>query len=246
MCLCVTRFLLTVLVKHWITAQPKMFSHQARLLCTMVGQSCLTYTVKYSRGWYARGWFANHQYTHTHTKKKHYELGYICLCVLQLSVSLHWCNRHTLTVGSTLLLYPNHLAGFLISTSAAYSHVCWGLNVRVDYLFSSPLPCLGTVKPCPVVSTEHGCCIKVSHGPTKLPPSRQSLEGLSTMLLGLVGHLGSHGGLISCGYPVIPYCKRDVLSIAAFCILFSDINEQCWDGVNDTTLQLHLGVSRKV
>lgn len=138
------------------------------------------------------------QTTYTHTKKKHHQLGNICLCILQLSVSLHWCNTHTVTVESTLLLYPDHLAGFPISTSAVYSHVCCVLNVRFDYLFSSPFPCLGTVKPYPVASTEHGCCIKVSHRPTKLPLSVQSLEGLSTMVLGPVGHLGSHGGLTLC------------------------------------------------
>lgn len=85
------------------------------------------------------------QTTNTHTKKKHYQLGYICLCILQLSVSRHWCNTHTLTVESTLLLYPDHLAGLPISTSAVYSHVCCGLNVRVDstslFGHSETMPC---------------------------------------------------------------------------------------------------------
>lgn len=104
-----------------LSSRFKLFSH------------CLPCFCKYSRWRHIRKLLIHSQ---TRRNQLHHQLGYFSLCLLHF---IHvYCTPWT--VESTLLAFPlKQRPSRRLPTST-----CFGLNLRVEYFYSSPLPCLGT------------------------------------------------------------------------------------------------------
>lgn len=99
---------------------------------------CLPCFCKYSRWRHIRKLLIH---THRRRNQLHHQLGYFCLCLLYF---IHvYCTPST--AESTLLpcLFQQRPSRRLPTST------CFGLNVRVEYFYSSLFPCLGT---CPSTS----------------------------------------------------------------------------------------------